>query len=44
MTGQNQVNSKKQNRAVLNRDFPRWGRSLIIEDEGLRYMGTEVQK
>ena len=42
MTRKKQVN--KQNGAVLNRDFPRWSLSLIIEDEGLRYMGTEVQK
>ncbi len=40
MVRKEQVNN--QNGAVLNRDFPRRSRSLIIEDEGLRYMGTEV--
>ena len=44
MTGQKQVNSKNQNRAVLDRDFPRRGRSLIIEDEESGCVGTEVQK
>ncbi len=42
MVRKEQVNN--QNGAVLNRAFPRRSRSLIIEDEGLRYMGTEVQK
>ena len=42
MTRTKQINN--ENGAVLNRDFPRWIRALIIEDEGLRYMGTEVQK
>ena len=42
MTRKKQVNS--ENGAVLNREFPKRSRSLIIEDEGLRYMGTEVQK
>ena len=42
MTRKKEVN--KQNGAVLNREFPKRSRSLIIEDEGLRYMGTEVQK
>ena len=42
MTRKKQVNN--ENRAVLNREFPKRSRSLIIEDEGLRYMGTEVQK
>ena len=32
MTLKRQVNSKKQNRAVLNRDFPRWDRSLFITE------------
>jgi len=42
MTRKKQVNN--ENGAVLNREFPKRSRSLIIEDEGLRYMGTEVQK
>ena len=32
MTDQKQVNSKNQNGAVLNRDFPRRGRSLFITE------------
>ena len=35
MVRKKQVNSKKQNRAVLNRDFPRRGRSLIMVPEKL---------
>ena len=42
MVRKKQVNI--QNRAVLNRDFPSRGRSLIIKEEGLGCMGTEVQK
>ena len=42
MTRTKQINN--ENRAALNREFPKRSRSLIIEDEGLRYMGTEVQK
>ena len=42
MVRKKQVNSK--NRAVLNREFPKRGRSLIIKEEGLGCMGTEVQK
>ena len=34
MTRKKQVNS--ENGAVLNRDFPRWGRSLIMVPEELR--------
>ena len=44
MTDQKQVNSKNQNGAGLNRDFPRRGRSLIIKEEGSGCMGTEAQK
>ena len=43
MTGQKQVNSKNQNRAVLNRDFPRRGRSLIIGAEELRRLFPNVK-
>ena len=42
MTRKRQVNNK--NGAVLNRDFPRWSRSLIIEKEGSECIETEVQK
>ena len=41
MTGQKQVNT--ENRAVLNRDFPRRGRSLIIGAEGLRRLFPNVK-
>ena len=43
MTGQKQVNSKNQNGAVLNRDFPRRGRSLIIGAEELRRLFPNVK-
>ena len=36
MTRKRQVNSKNLNRAVLNRDFPRRDRSLIMVPEELR--------
>lgn len=36
MTRKRPVNSKNQNRAALNRDFPRRGRSLIMVPEELR--------
>ena len=42
MTRKKQVN--KQNGAVLNREFPKRSRSLIIEDEESGCVGTEVQK
>ena len=42
MTRKRQVNN--QNGAVLNRDFPRWSRSLIIKEKRSGCMGTEVQK
>jgi hypothetical protein len=41
MTGQKQVNT--ENRAVLNRDFPRRGRSLIIGAEELRRLFPNVK-
>ena len=43
MTDQKQVNSKNQNRAVLNRDFPRRSRSLIIGAEELRRLFPNVK-
>ena len=43
MTGQKQVNSKNQNRAVLNRDFPRRSRSLIIGAEELRRLFPNIK-
>ncbi len=43
MTGQKQVNSKNQNGAVLNRDFPRRSRSLIIGAEELRRLFPDVK-
>ena len=42
MTRKKEVN--KQNGAVLNREFPKRSRSLIIEKEGSGCMGTEAQK
>ena len=42
MTRKKEVN--KQNGAVLNREFPKRSRSLIIKEEGSGCMGTEVQK
>ena len=36
MMRKRQVNSKKTNRAVLNRDFPRRSRSLIMVPEELK--------
>ena len=36
MIRKRQVNSKKTNRAVLNRDYPRRSRSLIMVPEELR--------
>ncbi len=42
MTREKQVNI--ENGAVLNREFPRRSRSLIIKEEGSGCMGTEVQK
>ena len=42
MTRKKQVHS--ENGAVLNREFPKRSRSLIIKEEGLGCMGTEVQK
>ena len=36
MMRKRQVNSKNKSRAVLNRDFPRRGRSLIMVPEELR--------
>ena len=41
MSREKQVNSK--NRAVLNRDFPRRGRSLIIGAEELRRLFPNVK-
>ena len=41
MSREKQVNSK--NRAVLNRDFPRRGRSLIIGTEELRRLFPNVK-
>ncbi len=41
MSREKQVNSK--NRAVLNRDFPRRGRSLIIGVEELRRLFSNVK-
>ena len=41
MTRKKQVNN--QNRAVLNRDFPRQGRSLIIGAEELRRLFPNVK-
>lgn len=41
MTRKKQVNN--QNGAALNRDFPRWGRSLIIEAEELRRLFPNVK-
>ena len=43
MTQKKQVNNKKQNRAVLNRDFPRRSRSLIIEAEELRRLFPNIK-
>ena len=43
MTGQKQVNSKNQNGAVLNRDFPKRSRSLIIGEEELRRLFPNVK-
>lgn len=42
MIQKKQVNT--ENRAVLNREFPKRSRSLIIKEEGSGCMGTEVQK
>ena len=42
MTRKKQVNN--ENGAVLNREFPRRGRSLIIEKGGSECIETEVQK
>lgn len=42
MARKKQVNT--ENGAALNRDFPRQGRSLIIEKGGSEYIETEVQK
>ena len=42
MTRKKQVNS--ENGAVLNREFPKRSRSLIIEKEGSEFIETEVQK
>ena len=42
MVRKKQVNS--ENGAVLNREFPKRSRSLIIKEEGSGCMGTEVQK
>ena len=42
MTRKKEVN--KQNGAVLNREFPKRSRSLIIEKEGSECIETEVQK
>ena len=42
MTRKKQVNN--ENGAVLNREFPKRSRSLIIKEEGSGCMGTEVQK
>ena len=41
MSREKQINSK--NRAVLNRDFPRRGRSLIIGTEELRQLFPNVK-
>ena len=43
MTGQKQVDSKNQNGAVLNRDFPRRSRSLIIGAEELRRLFPNIK-
>ena len=42
MTRTKQINN--ENGAVLNREFPKRSRSLIIKEEGSGCMGTEVQK
>ena len=42
MTRTKQINN--ENRAALNREFPKRSRSLIIEDEESGCVGTEVQK
>ena len=43
MSRKRKVNSKNKNRAVLNRDFPRRGRSLIIGAEELRRLFPNVK-
>ena len=43
MMRKRQVNSKKANRSVLNRDFPRRSRSLIIGAEELRRLFPNVK-
>ena len=41
MVRKKQVNS--ENGAVLNRDFPRWGRSLMIGAEELRRLFPDIK-
>ena len=43
MVRKRKVNSKSKNRAVLNRDFPRRSRSLIIGEEELRRLFPNVK-